>query len=280
MKKISSVQSFQKQCLNLKKQGEKLAIVPTMGALHEGHLSLIRIAKKNSTKVILTIFVNPLQFGPKEDLDKYPRTLTKDLKLAKREGVDLIFCPQIEDLYDENFQTYVDVEKITHKLCGKSRPGHFRGVTTIVMKLFMLSQADVGVFGKKDYQQYRVISQMVKDLNLPIKIIGAPIKREKSGLALSSRNQYLSSSESQAALVLSQALKLLKNLIQEGEKNISQLKRRIRTHISKEDLVNIDYIEILDSESLEPIEKYRSKKTLMALAVFVGKTRLIDNVVV
>jgi pantoate--beta-alanine ligase len=275
---IKSPQQIQAICLALKKIGKSIAIVPTMGYLHEGHLTLLRKARKKADIVVLTIFVNPTQFGPKEDFTKYPRDKKGDLAKARKCNVDFVFTPSSQDMYPVGCQTSVDVAEMTQGLCGSSRPGHFRGVTTIVLKLFNLITPDYAFFGLKDYQQYAVISCMVKDLNLPVKMVGVPTIREKDGLAMSSRNVYLSAEERNQALSLSkglaQASKELKT-----KKNLHPLKN-LRHLIEAQPLARIDYISCVNSETLKPLKTYLPGKTLIALAVFFGPTRLIDNVVV
>jgi pantoate--beta-alanine ligase len=279
MQQIKSPKKLQALTSSIKQKGKTIAVVPTMGALHEGHLSLIKLAQKKADIVILTIFVNPLQFGKNEDFSTYPRTLKEDLEKAKKLKVDFVFTPKASDLYLVDFQTTVQVGDLTNQLCGQSRPGHFDGVCTIVLKLFMLTRADIGVFGKKDYQQYLVIKKMVEDLNLPIKIIGAPISREKSGLARSSRNKNLTQAELNQALILSQSIKQARKELINGKK-IYLIKRNIQNKIKTIKNAKVDYVEILDANSLLPIKNYQKSKTLIALAVFIGSTRLIDNQVV
>lgn len=255
------------------------ALVPTMGYLHEGHRSLLRIAKKKADKVVLTIFVNPTQFGPNEDFKKYPRNTAKDLALAKEAGVDLVFLPTSHTMYPEGYETFVEVTQAIQGLCGRSRPSHFRGVATIVLKFFNLVQPDYAIFGKKDYQQFGVIKKMVADLNLPIQIIGAPTVREPSGLAMSSRNVYLDDAERKAALSLSEGLFHVRHEINRGQKNISKLLREFKKGLAKNFLIRLDYVACVDAESIQPLRDYKRGRTLFAVAAFVGKTRLIDNVV-
>ncbi len=251
-----------------------------MGFLHEGHLALVRKAREVSDIVVMTIFVNPTQFGPKEAFSKYPRDTKGDLAKARRAGVDFVFLPNVRSIYPADYETYVEVTRATRGLCGKSRPVHFRGVTTIVCKLFNIVQPDFAIFGLKDFQQCAVIKRMVKDLNLPIQVIGVPTVREKDGLAMSSRNVYLNPSERKAALVLSLSLRQIASEVQKGTRNLAALKRQLVTLIRRELLTRIDYVEVMDSETMQPLKKYRPRKTLFAVAVFIGKTRLIDNRVV
>lgn len=252
-----------------------------MGYLHEGHLSLIRIAKEKSDVVITTIFVNPLQFAPNEDYDKYPRDLERDVKLAQSAGCDIIFHPSVEEMYPENFLTYVEVEKLTKVLEGEFRPTHFRGVTTVVAKLFNITKPHIAVFGQKDAQQALIIKQMVRDLNFDIEIIVAPIVREPDGLAMSSRNVYLSESERKDATVLYQSLKLAEKLIEEGERNSGVIISKMEELIKSKPTAKIDYIAIVDPNTLEKVENLsEGKEYLIALAVRIGSTRLIDNTLV
>ncbi|MBC7350066.1 MAG: pantoate--beta-alanine ligase [Candidatus Aminicenantes bacterium] len=259
-----------------KKQGQKIGFVPTMGYLHEGHLSLVRESKKRSNLTVVSIFVNPMQFGPAEDYKVYPRDLERDRALLEREGVDLVFYPPVEVMYPEGYKTYVEVEDLQDKLCGKSRPGHFRGVCTVVLKLFNLVQPDEAYFGWKDAQQVIILQKMVEDLNLPVKIVALPLVRDHDGLALSSRNTYLSPEERRAALVLKKSLDLAEKLIIEGEREARKIRQKMIELISAEPLARIDYVEIVDLKTLEPLETI-GDQALIALAVFIGRTRLIDN---
>lgn len=240
----------------------------------------MRRARKAANVVVLSIFVNPTQFGPKEDFKKYPRDLKSDLKKAWAAGVDIVFTPTLSSLYPEGYETFVEVTHATKELCGRFRPMHFRGVATIVAKLFNLIQPDVAFFGKKDFQQYAVIRRMAKDLNMPVKIVGVDTVREPDGLALSSRNVYLSREERQAALCLSNGLKKVKKAVSEGKKDLKKLISLIRLEIRREPTVKIQYIKAMDADSIQPLKIYHPRKTLFAVAVWVGKTRLIDNIVV
>ena len=259
-----------------KKQGLSVGFVPTMGYLHEGHESLIKAAARENDKVVVSIFVNPMQFGPTEDLASYPRDLEMDSALCEKAGVDLIFHPEPEEMYKNDFSSYVDMEAIVKSLCGKSRPVHFRGVQTVVLKLFNIVKPDRAYFGQKDAQQLAVIKRMVRDLDIDVEIIGCPIIREEDGLAKSSRNTYLNPSERQAALVLSQSLNLAKEMINGGETNVAKIKEAIIDRINSEPLAKIDYVEVVSGETIMPIEKIEGP-ILTAIAVYVGKTRLIDN---
>jgi len=277
MKIISTVKEMQKISLALKTKGETISFVPTMGFLHKGHLSLIKIAKQQADTVIVSIFVNPTQFGPNEDLDKYPKDFKKDRELCENEGVDYLFYPDVKEIYPENFQTYIELSKLPKYLCGKNRPTHFKGVATVVTKLFNITQPDIAIFGKKDYQQFQIIKQMVKDLHLPIKIIGGEIIREDDGLAMSSRNKYLKSAERESALSLSKSLKLAEDLIKKGETNLLLVREEIKKFIESFPYTEIDYISTVDPQLLTNIDNLPKNGFLLALAVKVGRARLIDN---
>jgi len=258
--------------------GKRLGLVPTMGALHEGHLSLIRAAKSQCDAVAASIFVNPLQFGPNEDLAKYPRDFDRDCELLKKEGVDFLFAPSVEEMYPAGAVTHVTVEGLSDKLCGKSRPGHFRGVTTVVSKLFHIVEPDVAFFGQKDAAQLAIIRRMVRDLNFPVEIEACPIIRESDGLAMSSRNAYLNAQERKAALALYRALKRVQELFDQGERNAATLADAGKRVFKEEKSARLDYLEIVDPDSLEALTEVK-KTALAAVAGFVGTTRLIDNVV-
>ncbi len=268
---------MQKICGGLKREGKIIGFVPTMGYLHKGHLSLIKIAKRKSDVVVVSIFVNPTQFGPKEDFAQYPRDFKRDRLLLEKEGCDFIFAPRIKDMYPEGYLTYVNVDKITHKLEGAIRPGHFQGVTTIVAKLFNIVQPDIAVFGQKDAQQAVVLKKMVDDLNYGVKMIIAQTVRERDGLALSSRNVYLSKEERKQAKVLYQTLRLAKEMISKGERSVSKIVSKMNKLIDKQPLAEIDYIAITDADSLELLNRLKAE-ILISLAVRFGKTRLIDNI--
>jgi len=276
IKKISKMKEISK---NWRREGLKIAFVPTMGFLHEAHLSLVRKAKELGDKTVVSIFVNPLQFGPKEDYKEYPRDTKRDLELLKNEGVDAVFIPEPEEMYPPDFQTYVEVTKLTTGLCGAFRPGHFKGVTTVVLKLFNIINPDIVVFGEKDYQQLQVIRQMVKDLNMDTEIVAHPTVREEDGLAMSSRNIYLSSDERKSATSLYKALLLAKKLISEGEKDPQKIKKEMEKFIHSFPFTRVQYIEFIDPVNLEPVKEI-NKPVLCALAVFVGKARLIDNMLI
>ncbi|ADQ45604.1 pantoate/beta-alanine ligase [Caldicellulosiruptor kronotskyensis 2002] len=276
---VKKIQEMKDIIKKLKKEGKSIGFVPTMGYLHEGHLSLVRLSKQQNDITIMSIFVNPIQFGPNEDYDRYPRDFERDKSLAEKEGVDYIFYPSVEEMYPEDFKTVVSVKKITEIMCGKSRPGHFDGVATVVLKLFNIVNPDRAYFGQKDAQQLAVIKQMVKDLNLDVEIVPCPIVREQDGLAMSSRNVYLSEEERKSATVLYRALNLAKEMIEKGQKDVSSIKRAMEEMILKEKYTKIDYIEFVNNDTFEIISKVEGK-VLIALAVFVGKARLIDNIVV
>lgn len=275
-----SIKETREQVKEWKKQGLRVGFVPTMGYLHEGHQSLMEAAKKENDKVAVSIFVNPIQFGPNEDFASYPRDLEQDAALCERVGVDLIFHPEASEMYDEDFCTYVDMDGLTKELCGKSRPTHFRGVQTVVSKLFHIIPADRAYFGQKDAQQLAVIRKMVRDMSMDIEIVGCPIVREKDGLAKSSRNTYLNEEERRAALVLSRSLAEGKKLIENGERSAGKIKACITEVLEKEALARPDYVEIVDFADITPIEDLNAAKNgevLCAIAVYIGKTRLIDN---
>ena len=257
--------------------GKRLGFIPTMGALHEGHLSLVRAARAKCDVVAVSIFVNPLQFGPSEDLAKYPRTFEHDRELLEKEAVDILFVPTPEEMYPAGAVTYVTVEGLSEKLCGKSRPGHFRGVTTVVAKLFHIVEPDVAFFGQKDAAQATIIRRMVQDLNLPVGIVVCPIVRERDGLAMSSRNAYLNPQERKSALALNRALSEVKSRFDQGERNASGLITVGKQTLTRELGVRLDYFEIVDPVTLDPMPELTST-VLVALAALVGNTRLIDNI--
>ena len=259
-------------------KGKRLGLVPTMGALHQGHLSLVRAAKSQCDVVTASIFVNPTQFGPNEDFAKYPRTFERDCELLEKEDVDSIFAPAVREMYPGETVTYVIVEGLSEKLCGRSRPGHFRGVTTVVSKLFHIVEPDVAFFGQKDAAQLAIIRRMVRDLNFPVEIVGCPIVREPDGLAMSSRNAYLDAGQRKSALVLSKSLRRVQEAYSQGERNVAQLIAAGKETIAEDRQIRLDYFEIVDPETLDPLDDI-NKPILVAVAAFVGSTRLIDNVV-
>ena len=276
---ISSVKQMQETALAARKDGKRIGLVPTMGYLHEGHASLMKEGRNRSDLLIASIFVNPTQFAAGEDFEKYPRDLESDMKLAAEAGVDIIFAPSALEMYPSGYQTYVNVESITLPLCGESRPGHFRGVTTVVAKLFGIIQPNIALFGMKDYQQLAVIRQMTADLNFPVEVVGMPIVREPDGLAMSSRNAYLSPRERLDALCLKRAIDQVKDSFRNGETSSEQLKKLSLKVIMESSSAAVDYIEFCDNLSLESVP-FVDKTTLMALAVKIGKTRLIDNAII
>ena len=262
-----------------KREGLTVGFVPTMGYLHEGHKSLMEAARANNDKVVVSVFVNPMQFGPNEDLESYPRDFEKDSALCESVGVDLIFRPEPEEMYADGFCSYVDMNGLTTELCGKSRPIHFRGVQTVVLKLFNIVKPDRAYFGQKDAQQLAVIKRMVKDLNVDTEIVGCPIVREADGLAKSSRNTYLNPDERKAALILSRSLKLGRELIENGETDSKSVIKAITDSINTEPLAKIDYVDVVDFDTITPVDKI-GKSVLVAIAVYIGKTRLIDNFII
>jgi pantoate--beta-alanine ligase len=277
MKICKTIEEMRSASSATRREGKRFGFVPTMGALHEGHLSLVRAAKAKSDVVAVSIFVNPLQFGPTEDLAKYPRSFERDREFLEKEAVDILFAPQTEEMYPKGAVTYVTVEGLSEKLCGSSRPGHFRGVTTVVAKLFHIVEPDLAFFGQKDAAQATIIRRMVRDLNLPVEIVVCPIVREPDGLAMSSRNAYLSPQERKTALVLNRSLTETKNRFDQGERNASALIAVGKQIVAQEPAARLDYFEILDPGTLDPIHALTSP-ALVAVAAFVGNTRLIDNI--
>jgi pantoate--beta-alanine ligase len=262
----------------IRRAGKRLGFVPTMGALHDGHLSLVRAARASSDVVAASIFINPTQFGPNEDLAKYPRSFDRDCDLLEREGVELLFAPSVEEMYPAGAVTWVTVEGLSDKLDGRSRPGHFRGVTTVVAKLFHIVEPDAAFFGQKDAAQVAIIRRMVRDLNLPVEIVTCPIVREPDGLAMSSRNAYLDAEQRKRALVLHGSLMRVQGLAEAGEREAAKLVAAGRKEFAKESSVRLDYFEIVDPDTLNPAQDI-SGGALAAVAAFVGSTRLIDNIV-
>ena len=257
-----------------------IGFIPTMGALHEGHLSLIRRARVDCSRVYASIFLNPTQFGPNEDLSRYPKTFESDVEKLTAAGVEVLFAPEIIEIYPPGFRTYVNVEGLSERLEGRSRPGHFRGVTTVVLKLFEIVQPQFAYFGRKDAQQVRILQQMAVDLNLNVEIVVCPIVREGERLALSSRNTYLNSEERRAATVLQRALDEARRELNSGTRDALQLQTTIRRVLSSEPLARVDYVEIVDAESFEPVSSIATRPVYALLAIFIGKTRLIDNLLI
>ncbi|MCX5692871.1 MAG: pantoate--beta-alanine ligase [Candidatus Omnitrophica bacterium] len=278
MKVYKSISSLIKKVREVKKQGYKIGLVPTMGFLHKGHMSLIRKARKDTDYIIVSIFVNPAQFGPKEDLKRYPVDLKRDFMLCEREGVDIIFTPEAKEMYPNGYATYVNVEKITDTLCGASRPGHFRGVSTVVAKLFNITMPDIAYFGRKDAQQAIIIKRMTEDLNMGVKIKVMPIVREKDGLAMSSRNVYLNRKERCRSQSICKSLKSAKELFNSGERESKKIINKIKRVIDNQPDTKIDYVAIVDTKDLKDIKRI-SGEALVAVAVWIGKTRLIDNII-
>ena len=278
MKIIHSISEMQARADNIRSTGKTTAFVPTMGYLHEGHLSLLRIGKKSADDLVLSIFVNPAQFGPNEDLDSYPRSLEADLNLAQQEDVDVVFIPTDKELYHRGYQTYVELEKLPAHLCGLTRPVFFKGIATVVAQLFNIVKPHIAVFGEKDFQQLAIIRQMVKDLKFDIEIHGGPIIREKDGLAMSSRNAYLKPAMKPAALTLSRALALAQKMVADGICETDMIVAKSKEMFSQHSNIEVDYISICDPKTLDPVESIE-KDTLMALAVNLEKIRLIDNAV-
>ena len=278
MKIIETVTEMHEFVRQARKKGQSIALVPTMGSLHEGHLTLMRRAKQCCDIVVVSIFVNPTQFGPNEDFAKYPRDLAGDSEAAASAGVEVIFHPQAKDMYPEGYSSFVDIEGITEKLCGLSRPGHFRGVATVVNKLFNIVQPNKAFFGQKDAQQVLVLARMVADFNMSVELEIVPIVREQDGLAMSSRNAFLSAEQRQAGLVLSRSLKLAEQLVAQGEIHVGKIRTQVINEIKTEKLAECEYVEIYNYPTLQDINALQHK-ALLALAVRIGNTRLIDNTI-
>lgn len=276
MKVAETVKEVREQVKAWRREGLSVGLVPTMGYLHEGHKSLIDKAVEENDRVVVSVFVNPIQFGPSEDLASYPRDLERDAKLCEEAGANLVFHPADEEMYFDDFCTYVDMDDLTKGLCGKTRPTHFRGVCTVVSKLFHIVVPDRAYFGQKDAQQLAVIRRMVRDLNFDLEIVGCPIVREADGLAKSSRNTYLSEEERKAAVILHKGLSEGEKMVKSGEKDVDKIVEAIRKIIENEPLAKIDYVEMVDWDTLMPIEQIAGE-VLTAVAVYIGKTRLIDN---
>ena len=279
MKIVTTIQEVKDMVVGWRKQEQSIGFVPTMGYLHEGHGSLITEARKQNDKVVVSIFVNPMQFGPTEDLASYPRDLEKDSAFCESLGADLIFHPEPSEMYSDGFCSYVDMSVLTEELCGLSRPVHFRGVCTVLTKLFNIVQPDRAYFGEKDAQQLAVVKHMVEDLNMNLKIIGCPIIREEDGLAKSSRNTYLSQEERQAALILSKTIFMGQKMVEEGETDAVKLVEAMKANIRTEPLAKIDYVKAVDGLTMQQVTEIKAP-TLVAIAVYIGKTRLIDNFIV
>lgn len=276
IKVVSTVCETRAQVKEWKNQGLTVGLVPTMGYLHEGHQSLIKKAVEENDRVVVSVFVNPIQFAPNEDLETYPRDLEADKRLCDSTGADLIFHPTPEEMYPDGFSTHIQMDNLTKELCGKTRPTHFGGVCTVVGKLFNIVQPDKAYFGQKDAQQLAIIKRMVRDLNFDIEIVGCPIIREPDGLAKSSRNTYLNADERKAALILSKAIKLGEEMVEGGERNAQTIIKAMTDKINTEPLARIDYVNVVDALSIEPLDVVKGE-VLVAIAVYIGKTRLIDN---
>lgn len=276
MKIIKTALEMQQQCRKLREAGLTIAFIPTMGFFHQGHLELMGVGKKKADQSVISIFVNPIQFGPNEDFEDYPRDTEGDLAKADQVGVNLAFLPSVEEIYPDGFQTSVSVSKLTRFLCGASRPGHFDGVTTVVSKLFNITKPNYAIFGQKDFQQLAVIRRMVKDLNMDIEVIGVPTYREPDGLAMSSRNSYLNTEERRSALCLKKSLDLADKMVIQGEKKVEMLVEAVKKMILSYPHTEIDYLHFCDPRTLEDLDELNGE-CLLALAVKVGKTRLIDN---
>ena len=278
MKIISSIREMQVFSESARNSGQKISFVPTMGYFHDGHLSLMREGRQRADCLAISIYVNPTQFGPSEDFEKYPRDFERDKGLASDVGVDVIFYPEDKEMYPEHYQTYVNVDNVTQNLCGMSRPGHFRGVTTVCAKLFNIVKPHSAIFGKKDFQQLVAIKRMVIDLNMDLDIIGMPIVREPDGLAMSSRNVYLKTDEREGALSLSRSLNIAKEMYDRGERDVAAILAQVRKYIERHPHTNIDYAKICDTTTLKDIGHIEGESVL-ALAVKINKTRLLDNYV-
>ena len=276
MQIIETVSAMRDWSERERRSGRRIALVPTMGFLHEGHLSLVRDARKRADRVVVSIFVNPTQFGPEEDFAAYPRDFARDCGLLEEEQIDIAFHPALAAMYPDGAETYVEVEKLSLSLCGAMRPGHFRGVATAVAKLFNIVRPHVAIFGEKDYQQLQVIRRMVRDLSMEVEIVGHPIVREPDGLAMSSRNAYLTRDERRAAVCLSRSLCKAERLVKSGENSAQSLLLLVRAELAKEPLANLEYVKLCDPESLMDVETI-DRSALLAVAVRFGKARLIDN---
>ena len=279
MKTIENISRMLTFVKMMRREGKSIGLVPTMGYLHEGHLSLVKAAKKHTDVVIMSIFINPLQFGPKEDFEKYPRDLKHDEEAAREAGVDVIFYPSLKDMYPEGYATYVTVEKLTGNLCGESRPGHFRGVATVVTKLFNIVKPEVAYFGQKDMQQAMMIKKMASDLNMDIEVKIMPVARESDGLAMSSRNTYLSNAERRDAVVLYQSLKNAETLVKSGERDAGKVVKAVEDMIKTKQTARIEYVKLVDIKELKDV-KAITGETALAVAVFFSNTRLIDNITI
>ncbi len=278
MQTIQSVNEMQSLAIGMRSSGQLIALVPTMGCLHEGHLSLIDIAKEKADKVIVSIFVNPTQFGPSEDFDKYPRVLEEDIEKCRQRGVDIVFNPSVTEMYPEGYSTYVNEEHISAGLCGISRPQHFRGVTTVCLKLFNITRPDIAVFGQKDAQQCAVIRKMVTDLNIPAEILIGSTLRDADGMATSSRNAYLSETQRREALSISKSLLIAKEMVDSGTRSVDRIVAEVTHHLSLSRRMRVIYVQVVDRETMEPAREISPGKNLLCVAAWADQTRLIDNV--
>jgi pantoate--beta-alanine ligase len=278
MEIINTIREMKAVVSQARQMGKSIAFVPTMGFFHEGHLSLMREGRKRGDLLVVSLFVNPTQFGPSEDFKKYPRDLERDKKMAEEVGVDILFVPEMMEMYPPNHQTLVRVEKVTQGLCGRSRPTHFQGVTTVVNMLFNIVMPHVAMFGEKDFQQLVAIQQMVRDLHMDVEVMGMPIVREADGLAMSSRNTYLQLDQRKAALSLYRSLKRAEALLQKGERKVENILKEVRVVLLSEPLIKIDYIQICDANTLEDVQEIK-RDVVVAIAAYVGQTRLIDNLI-
>ena len=278
MQIIQSVNEMQSHAIGLRSSGRLIGLVPTMGSLHEGHLALIDIAKEKADKVIVSIFVNPAQFGPSEDFDEYPRVLEEDLEKCRERGVDIVFNPGVQEMYPRGYSTYVKEEHLSSGLCGVSRPHHFRGVTTVCLKLFNIARPDIAVFGQKDAQQCAVIKKMVNDLNLPIEVVVGPTLRDPDGLATSSRNAYMSKVQREEALSISKALFIAHDMVKQGTRSVDRIVAEITHHLSLHRRVRVIYVQVVDKETMEPAREIEPGRHIACVAAWVDQTRLIDNI--
>ncbi len=278
MQTIQSVNEMQSHAIGLRSSGRLIGLVPTMGCLHEGHLSLIDIAKEKADKVIVSIFVNPTQFGPSEDYDKYPRVLEQDIEKCRERGADIVFNPSVEEMYPQGYSTYVNEERISSGLCGVSRPHHFRGVTTVCLKLFNITRPDIAVFGQKDAQQCAVIKKMVADLNIPAEIVIGATRRDEDGMATSSRNAYLTNTQREEALAISKSLQIAKSMVESGTKSVDRIVAEVTHHLSLSRRIRVIYVQVVDRETMEPAREIIPGKQILCVAAWADQTRLIDNI--
>lgn len=278
MQIVQSVNEMQSHAIGLRSSGRLIGLVPTMGSLHAGHLALIDIAKKEADKVIVSIFVNPAQFGPSEDFDQYPRVLEEDLQKCRESGVDIVFNPSVQEMYPQGYSTYVKEEHLSLGLCGISRPHHFQGVTTVCLKLFNIARPDIAVFGQKDAQQCAVIKKMVADLNLPIEVVVGPTHRDPDGLATSSRNAYMSKVQREEALSISKALHIAREMVEQGTRSVDRIVAEITHHLSLHRRVRVIYVQVVDKLTMEPAREIEPGRHIVCVATWVDQTRLIDNI--